>query len=196
MSVAYIPPGGPSASSDTLTLGSVAFLDEEHPNDLSIELQRAWAIITYIGGSRIAQDLGPKPDPITWTGQLFAGEVAPRLAALAQMYKAAQKIPLTYLNYSFNVVITKFTPKMLHRWRAFYTVTVEIIDDTSGIYQSPTNTPNPEQQVDSISASAQSLLVQLVQQDSVGSGPVNSAFNALFAELELDGLFGGIFGSL
>jgi len=177
----------PSGPSDSLTIGSTVLLDEETPDELIIEIKRVWAIVTYIGGARVAQDMGPSPADITWKGRLFAGNVAERFAALQSMENAAQLVPLTYLDQAFNVVIKTVRKVYEHRWQGGYEITVTIIEDVSGQYQVGSG-PSAEQQVDALWQRALDTLEQLVQADPFETPGIQTEFTILFAALELAGM--------
>jgi hypothetical protein len=186
--------GTSAIPSDTLTIGGVAFLSEEHPSELEFPLAQVLAVHVNVGGSRVLQELGPNPEDVTWTGLLFAGNVSDRLAALKAMQVAAQPVTLSYLDQSYSVLIRKFTPKYLHRYRAQYSITVSVVADLSGQYS---NTPpsSIDNQVNGISDQAQALLLQLAAQDEANTLAVQLAFDVLFAAIESGGSLLGLTGS-
>lgn len=185
---------GAQQPSDTLIIGGTPFLDEEHPNDLALAFKRAWAITVNVGGSRVAQDLGPNPGDITWQGELFDANVQQRIAALTAMYAAGQQVLLTWLIYAFNVVIKDFTPTYNHRYRAGYKITIAIISDQSGQYTS-SPPPSTDEQVDNLLSQAADLESQVQQQDPINTAALIAAFNALAAALELAGILSSLTGA-
>jgi hypothetical protein len=178
--------GQGSQSSDTLTIGGIAFLDEEHPEDISFELAQAWSIHVNVGGSKTAQALGPNPSDVTWTGKLFAQNLQPRFASLKALEVAAQQVQLTYLDQSYTVVVKKFTPKYSHRYLGEYTITVGVIADTSGQY-TQTSPPGIDDQVGNVEQAAQTSLNQLAVVDPNGAAALQASWDLLFAELGLSG---------
>jgi hypothetical protein len=179
---------GPQTS-DTLTIGGVTFLDEEHPEELSFELAQVWSIHVNVGGSKVGQALGPNPSDVTWTGRLFDQNLQPRFAALKAMEVAAQSVQLTYLDQSYTVVVKKFTPKYQHRWLGEYTITVGVMADTSGQY-SQASPPAIDDQIGAVEQAAQSSLNQLAPVDPNGAEALQASWDLLFAEL--DGLLGSL----
>ncbi len=165
----------------------VAFTDEESPEEFETALKRMQSITTYIGGTRIGQDMGPDPDPITIKGQLWDGNVALRVGQLFSLWGSGQYCTFAYLTNKYQILISNFKPKWLHRWRAEYELTFSIIADLAGQYnQSPPQ--GSDQQVDMISQQTADTLNQMIANDPVGTAAVNAAFQVLFTELEVIGL--------
>jgi hypothetical protein len=186
-------PFNPISTSDSLIIGPVTFLDEETPNDLVIKLKQALATTVNIGGSKVSQSLGVVPDPVTWSGELFDQNVQNRIAQLNALMASGQQVSMAYLDQAYLVVVTEFEPKWLHRWRAQYTITVEIIQPVSGQY----NTTVPasiQQQIDGCSTACQTLINQMAAQDSIGTAGIVAAFNVLFAAIEAAGLLSQLTG--
>ena len=190
MSVA--PPFSPVAGPyDPLTISgngiTVSFTDEESPEEFETALKRMQSVTTYIGGTRIGQDLGPDPESVTIKGQLWAGNVALRISQLFAMWGAGQTCTLSYLTNKYSILISNFKPKWLHRWKAAYELTFSIIADLAGQYNQ-TPPQGVDQQVDQISQQTAATLNQIVATDPIGTTAILAAFNVLFAALEAIGL--------
>jgi hypothetical protein len=182
-----------NTNSDTLTIGPVSFLDEETPNDLEFSLNQILAIHTLIGGSKTIQALGPNMGDITWKGQLFAGNIQYRIGQLYTLQNTATPTPLTYITYSYQVLIKQFKWKFLHRWRAEYEITVSILQDTSGTYNS-TPPVSEDQQINFISAAAQATIATLLTTDQAGFAAANTACNIAFLAIESAGIISQLSG--
>jgi hypothetical protein len=178
-------------SSDTLTIGTVAFLDEEHPSELDFTQPEALSIQQNIGGSRTIQDLGPNPKDVTWSGQLFDQNMKPRFAALNAMRAAAVPVSLTYLDQAFLVVVRSITKKYAHRWRGGYEITVSILQDLTS-NSSTATPPSTDSQVNGLTQAAIQEIANLVALDSTGTVAIVAAFNALFTAIEVAGLISGL----
>src|ERR1700677_1932908 len=166
---------------------TVAFTDEESPEEFETALKRMQSITTYIGGTRIAQDMGPDPNPITIKGQLFAGNVALRVGQLFALWGAGQTCTLSYLTNKYSILIKSFKPKWLHRWRCEYELIVSILADLAGQYNQ-TPPQGVDQQVDMISQQTADYVNGLIAKDAGGTVALNAAFTLLFATLEAIGL--------
>lgn len=166
---------------------TVAFTDEESPEEFETALKRMQSVTTYIGGSRIAQDMGPDPDPVTIKGALWAGNVALRVSQLFALWGSGQTCTLSYLTNKYSILIKSFKPKWLHRWRCEYELIFSILADLAGQYNQ-TTPQGVDQQVDMISAQTAATVNNLIANDAGGTVALNAAFTALFAELEIIGL--------
>jgi hypothetical protein len=140
-----------------LTIGPVTFTAAESPEELPIGLKQAIARHQQIGGGVQLQPLGPFGDDITWEGKLRGPTTQPRRRLLKQMAASGQVYSLSYLDESYDVIITEFTAKHLQMQRCDYKITVAVLRDTSGQYSSGSGT-NIDQQTQSLYTLSQSQL--------------------------------------
>jgi hypothetical protein len=114
-------------------LGNVAFNNLEAPEELAISVSQSLAIKDFIGGKRSIQALGTVWKPLKWGG-IFTGSDAEYRARILQRMTAQATIQrLTYLSYAFDVVIRDFTSTWKYQWECPYDITVEILNDASGV---------------------------------------------------------------
>jgi hypothetical protein len=97
-------------SDSGLTLGPVTLTNFELPSQIVVPYAQAWVIHKLIGGARVFDDMGADPGSITWSGLLLGNYAPSRAKTLAALCTAAQPITLSWGNFSFQVVIDKFTP--------------------------------------------------------------------------------------
>ena len=142
-----------------LSLGGVTFNSSECPEELPIGVEQMLAEHTLIGGSRIVQAFGIKPQDIAWSGKIFGTQVAFRIAQLRLYAVAGQAIPMRWRGEGYQVVIKDFTPKF-HGQYAEYAITLAVVNDLSGAYYTASS-PSIDQQVAALQSSANSLVTTI-----------------------------------
>jgi hypothetical protein len=124
-----------------LSLGSVQFYDEEHPDELPLELQQVMAVHQIPGGGKVIQSLGPQMPPVTWKGNLVVvGSTTPnaRIFQINRMHASGSVQRLSYGPFAYDVVVKYWKPVPKNANWATYEITVEILRDVSGqFYQAP-----------------------------------------------------------
>lgn len=173
--MAAVPPlssGGPVSSSvsdpqgPALTIGGLAFLNNEHPEKLAFPLEERQAVHELIGGGRQVQDLGPQPSQVTWSGCFWDAQAAQKVQTLKRMQVAGQAVPLSWYNDQYSVLIAKFTPTWIHEYRCEYELTVTVVADLSGTFTQGTAVSIDSQTLSMYSTS------QIVSQAISGSAAI------------------------
>lgn len=91
-----------------VTIGSVQLSRFEIPEAIHVSDVQALVIHRLFGGARTFDDMGPDPEPITWSGICLGADAATRAQTLLALKNAAQIVQLTWSTFSFNVIISRF----------------------------------------------------------------------------------------
>lgn len=157
-----------------LTLGAIAFNSSECPEDLPIGLEQMLVEHTLVGGSRVIQAFGVKPQDITWTGRLFGTFVASRIAQLRLYVVAGQPIDMRWQGQeAYRVLVKDFVPKFHGGW-AEYSITLSVLNDLSGALYAAAPT-SLDQQVSALQTSANALVADAAAVDVVGTSAIQTA---------------------
>ena len=114
-----------------LILGGFEFLDFEIPERLAFPAKQKTVIHQMIGGKRVIDVLGVEYDPLSWSGIFTGSQSGDRVAALERMRDAGKPVTLTLDGYSFEVVITQFTPTYEFIYRRPYTIEVAVVSNNA-----------------------------------------------------------------
>lgn len=115
--------------SDGFSLGGI-FLDSwETPDRIIIPAAQRIAKHVLIGGQRQIDTLGPDPEPIRWAGRARGANATGDMMAIRAMCIAGQQVQLSWNQFSFTVIVTRFNPVYRRpiEWR--YDIECEIVDD-------------------------------------------------------------------
>lgn len=123
-----------------LKLGDFQFADFEAPERLSIPAKQKTVIHQMIGGKRVIDVLGVEYDALSWSGIISGAKAGDRVTTLEKMRDAGKVLKLTLGTYSFNVVITSFTPVFEFIYRRPYTLEVAIVERTDAPVRADTLT--------------------------------------------------------
>ena len=110
-----------------LTIGPVAFVDAEHPDDITFGGTQSLAVHDYVGGSRQVQSMGARESSITWEGYLRSSTAQARAIALDQLRISGTQVPLTFTQWSYDVVVQEFRAKIMHEFLIRYTIAVVVV---------------------------------------------------------------------
>lgn len=158
-----------------LSLGAVAFLSIECPEDLPIGAEQMVVEHTLVGGSRVVQAFGIKPHDITWTGKLFGTFVTTRIAQLRLYAVAGQPINMRWKGgqEAYKVVVKEFIPKYRGGY-AEYSITLSIVNDLNGVLYAQAAT-SLDDQVSALQSMANALVSDAQATDSTGTTAIVSA---------------------
>lgn len=118
--------------SDGFTLGGITFSDWETPTRLALPSGHKLNKHMLIGGQRVIDAMGYDPEPMRWSARSRTPASAGQMAALKAMCDAGQTVTLTWNTYSYQVIIEKCGPVYRTPIEWEYTVTCEIVSDSSG----------------------------------------------------------------
>ena len=156
------------ATTVVLTLGSVVFADFEVPE--SIRAGGAQAMLThkYAGGTRTVDTTGPDDDGIPWSGWFEGSNALSRCLTLDQMRRAGASVSLTWSQYSYTVVIKKFSWDFRRFYHIGYSIELEVVQDLL----------NPPQGTQSSGA----VLGTTASQNDIGDGTVSNVNTQIAAD--------------
>ncbi|MGA7584839.1 MAG: hypothetical protein WCB03_02305 [Rouxiella badensis] len=123
-----------------LKLGDFQFTDFEVPERLSIPAKQKTVMHQMIGGKRVVDVLGVEYDAFSWSGTITGANAGDRVTTLERMRDAGKMLTMTLGTYSFNVVITAFTPVFEFVYRRPYTLEVAIVERTDAPVRADTLT--------------------------------------------------------
>jgi hypothetical protein len=114
-------------------LGSIQFVEREIPDFVPWGGKQQLAIHKLLGGTRVIDAMGPDPNPIKWSGNLYATKAHPlpsvRARQIDAMRKAGAQVSLTWGSFNYLVVVQEFQAIYKHEWQIAYTITCEVVTD-------------------------------------------------------------------
>lgn len=113
----------------TLRLGEVTFANFEIPEKINFGGDQSLAVKNLVGGQRVVDAMGRLDDDITWSGMFFGSTATFRARFLDAMRTQASKLPLTWSQFSFLVVIKSFKPSFEREYQIPYTITCTVVQD-------------------------------------------------------------------
>ena len=172
-----------TASNQLFSIGNVAFIQDEAPEELAISSSQNLAVHDLIGGNRVIQALGTVWKPLKFEGVFWGANAEYRSRLLARMKAEGTIHRLTYLSYAFQVVIEEFTANYKHQYKCEYTISVQILKDVSGVvsYSTPTSV---DSQIQTSVASATALTAKM---DSGSAAAVKPSFQAMTSSIHAAG---------
>ena len=156
-----------------LSLGGVIFATSECPEELEFSLTTNVKLSRLIGGSIDSAVLGTFPDPVTWSGRIWAQNVDARVAALRQMQRSQQEVLLTYRTDSYYCFVSNFKAKRL-TVDVKYEITVQVTRAANGSIASATPT-SVDTQVGNIVTQATNQATSIAAIDPIGALPLQAA---------------------
>jgi hypothetical protein len=155
-----VPSAGGFPPDFVLTLGSVQFKKFEIPRELGGGLTQSTFIHKYPGGARTVDTMGPDYDTLEWSGTFLDSDAESRCLDLKALAAAGSEITLTFSQFSYQVVIAKFTFKFRRYYQIDYSISLTVIADNSNPIgdagqsdtgatgtQGPSTTDNPDESV-------------------------------------------------
>ncbi|WP_417878595.1 hypothetical protein, partial [Vibrio sp.] len=100
-----------------LVLGEFEFTEFEAPERISIPGRQKTVQHQLIGGRCIIDVLGTEYEPLVWSGVITGLQASERVSALERMRDQGRPIVLTFDDYRFTVIVTRFAPVYEDIWR-------------------------------------------------------------------------------
>jgi hypothetical protein len=178
-------PGNPNAPGQhPLQIGPVIFNSLECPDKLPIGAGEQRTVVNELtGGSRVVQNFGPQPSPVSWTGNLWQTSLDARITALRQMMVSGAEVLLTWRTERYYCVVTKFDPGYRNASRAEYSITVEITRDANGAFSS-TSAPSVDSQVGALMAGAAANNLTIASVDPIGAAALQPSLSDVQAAIQ------------
>jgi hypothetical protein len=110
---------------------SITFEDVELPQSVAWGGEQAMAVHQLIGGDRVIDSLGAKPAPIAWDGILFGQTAVERARYLDTVRQGGAAVVLTWDEFAYVGVISRFSANYLQPWHVRYSITIEVMRDTT-----------------------------------------------------------------
>ena len=117
--------------SDGFTLGGLVFDNWETPPEIALPSGHKVNIHKLVGGQRQVDAMGADPEPLSWTGRARGQRASGDMQAVKAMCDSGATVSLTWNEFSYQVIITKFEPKYKKPIEWTYSITVEIVSDPS-----------------------------------------------------------------
>lgn len=122
-----------------LVLGGVSFSGFEIPNQINFGGKHNVTVHELIGGNRVLDAMGSKPDQITWSGRFRGRSAISRAQAIDEMRIGGAEIGLSWLNLFRTVVVVGFVARTEKAYEVSYDITCEVVNDRGaslgGIFQ-------------------------------------------------------------
>jgi hypothetical protein len=112
-----------------LTLGAVTFANFEIPEKINFGGTQALSVKQLVGGQRIIDAMGRVDDDISWSGLFFGATATQRAQFLDQMRCLGAAIPLTFANFSFQVIIKDFKCSFERTYQMPYSITCTVVQN-------------------------------------------------------------------
>lgn len=114
-----------------LTLGAIAFQRFEVPEEINFGGEQRVVTHDLVGGTRVVDVMGAFEDDKVWSGTFEGSNAEARARALEAMFKAGRKVRLTWSEFSYDVVITKFAARFRKKRFIPYQITCLVIGASS-----------------------------------------------------------------
>ncbi|PLR26286.1 hypothetical protein PZBJ_05710 [Pantoea endophytica] len=112
-----------------LMLGEFEFLDLEVPERIAVPGKQKTIQHQLIGGRRIIDVLGTEYEPLAWSGVITGLQASERVSALERIRDQGRPIVLTFDDYRFTVIVTRFAPVYEYMWRRPYSIEMVVISN-------------------------------------------------------------------
>lgn len=113
----------------TLTLGGIVFQDFEVPDGVPFGGELMVKIHKLQGGKRSFQNMGVDLAPIGWRGAFRGPSAVTRARAVEALWKAGQMVRLTWGEFAYTVLITRFEGVFSSAREIPYSLVVEVESD-------------------------------------------------------------------
>ena len=110
---------------------SITLQDVELPQAVAWGGEQAMAVHQLIGGNRVIDALGAKPAPITWDGILFGQTAVERARYLDTVRQGGGAVVLTWDEFVYVGVVSRFAANYLQPWHVRYSITIEVMRDAA-----------------------------------------------------------------
>ena len=114
-----------------LILGGITFTGFEIPNQINFGGEHNLAVHELIGGTRVIDAMGSKPDPISWSGRFRGPNAIARAQAVDELRIAGNAVGLAWLNLSRSVVVRQFKADTEKPFEVPYQITCEVVSESA-----------------------------------------------------------------
>lgn len=157
-------------------LGDFEFTHAEIPESITPAVAQQIAVKKFVGGKRSVDVMGKDDQDISWSGILSGPNALQRAEYLRYLTAQGNPLLLSFFDLKFNVVISRFSPKIERYYRVPYEISFVIVDDLSN----PVVTAFPAGFLDAIFDDL-ALIADLIQ--LIKKPHITVAFEALSAFL-------------
>lgn len=123
-----------------LVLGGVSFSGFEIPNEINFGGKHNVTVHQLIGGGRVLDAMGGKPDQIQWKGRFRGPSAIGRAQQIDELRIAGSQVDLAWLNLFRSVIVVSFTAHTEKSYEVPYEITCEVVNDAAlglgGFFQS------------------------------------------------------------
>lgn len=155
-----------------LTLGDFVFQGFEVPASLPFGGTQALVVHRLPGGKKIIQAMGADPRPIGWSGRFRGANAVGRARYLDGLRIAGAPLKLTWLDFSYSVVIASFNAEFERFYEVPYSITVEVQEDQ-------TNRPAKAPDLGYTVLINNDLTEANAQADAIGDAPLSGLMGTL-----------------
>jgi hypothetical protein len=114
-----------------LVLGGISFTGFEIPNQINFGGEHNLAVHELIGGTRVIDAMGSKPDPISWSGRFRGPNAIARAQAVDELRIGGNSVGLAWLNLSRSVVVRQFKADTEKPFEVPYQITCEVVSESA-----------------------------------------------------------------
>jgi hypothetical protein len=168
-------------SSPYLALGPVQFADFELPANVSWGGAQSLAVHKLPGGGRVIDAMGRDDAPINWSGIFTGQDAVARAHALDLMRVEGSIWPLTWLDFTYSVLISRFEANFHRANWIPYRITCVVLRDEAGAAAETLLSAAQTALQDTATAAALSATTAIAPVDSFASGAADLSFAAALA---------------
>jgi hypothetical protein len=114
-----------------LVLGGISFAGFEIPNQINFGGKHNLVVHELIGGTRVLDAMGSKPDQIKWNGRFRGASAVARAQAIDELRISGAQVDLAWLNVFRTVVVVGFTAQTEKAYEVPYEVQCEVVNDAA-----------------------------------------------------------------
>lgn len=112
-----------------LKLGDFEFGAYEVPNEIPFGGTQHLVSHELVGGSRVIDAMGAKPQDLSWSGLFYGDAALDRARYLDSLRVAGKPLSLTWMDFSYTVVIESLTCSFMRFYRLPYSITCKVVKD-------------------------------------------------------------------
>ncbi|TKI03586.1 hypothetical protein [Martelella alba] len=110
-----------------VTIGGITLAGFEIPERIALPGKQKVVIHQMIGGKRVFDVLGVEYDALTWSGIINGPNASSRVQSLELIRDAGKVVTLTCDDFSFDGIITSFTPVYEYEFRRPYSIEMAVL---------------------------------------------------------------------
>lgn len=114
---------------NSLTLGGFTFRDFEIPDKLHFGGRQHLGIHELVGGDRVIDRMGPRPEPITWKGRLRGRNASSRARSLDNMRASGAEVVVSWGSFAYLVTVSEFKADYQQSYEIPYHIELTVITD-------------------------------------------------------------------